>query len=307
MGRQTARADASSALSKAEEKIRASAGRVETGAMGPVASAEGHLLRGGNVTPMLDAVAEEVPVALAYNGVSHAVMMATPADLEHFALGFSLSEGILQSPDELLDVELIDAPQGLIVNASVSARRFAALKERRRNLAGRTGCGLCGVDSLDQAIRPLRPVTHRSAIGSGAIRRALDALPDWQALNRVTRSLHAAAFADPGGEILIVKEDVGRHNALDKLIGALAAAKIDPAYGFALITSRCSYEMVQKAVTVGLPVLAAISAPTALAIRMAQGAELTMVVAGRPDGLRVYSAPQYIDGISADETLIAAE
>ena len=310
MGRQTAKADALSIGAESQPEITycasASQPAPRTTSVVPVSGAEGHLLRPGSVTPMLDAIAEEVPVALAFNGISHAVMMATPADLEEFALGFSLSEGILQSSDELLDIELAEAPQGLIVNASVSAGRFAALKERRRNLAGRTGCGLCGVDSLDQAVRPVSPVRHAAPIEADAIRRALDALPAWQVLNRVTRSLHAAAFADARGDILVAKEDVGRHNALDKLIGALSAAKIDPACGFALITSRCSYEMVQKAVTVGLPMLVAVSAPTALAVRMAQSAGLTMVAVARADGMRVYSHPQHIANASSDETPVAA-
>jgi formate dehydrogenase accessory protein FdhD len=299
--------------------VEAEAGRAEPGPQAglcvshdsqipaTVASAEGYLLRAGTATPMLDAIAEEAPVALAYNGVSHAVMMATPADLEDFALGFSLSEGILQHSNELLDIDVVDASPGMIVQMTISARRFAGLKERRRSLAGRTGCGLCGVDSLDQAIRPVRPVRHQSSIAVAAIRRALDELPQWQVLNRVTRSLHAAAFADASGAIVMAKEDVGRHNALDKLIGALVAAKRDPSTGFALITSRCSYEMVQKAVTAGIPLLAAISAPTALAVRMAQAANLTMVALARADAMRVYSHPQYLDCASLTEELIAAE
>lgn len=266
-------------------------------AASPVVTAEGHLLRDGTMTPMLDPVAEEVPVALVYNGVSHVVMMATPGNLEDFALGFSLSEGILEDRDEMLDFDARHAPQGLVAHVTISARRFSALKERRRYLTGRSGCGLCGVDSLDQAVRRFKPLSRGHVIAAGAIRSALDALPDWQAFNHVTRALHAAAWADTDGNILFVREDVGRHNALDKLIGAMAAAQIDPATGIALITSRCSYEMVQKAVTAGIPVLAAISAPTALAIRMAVTANLTMVALARADGMRVYSHPEYIDGL----------
>lgn len=262
----------------------------------PVATVGGHLLRDGATTPMLDAVAEEVPVALAYNGVSHAVMMATPINIEDFALGFSLSEGILQHPDELLDIAMVSAPQGMVAQMTISARRFAALKERRRTLTGRTGCGLCGVDSLDQAIRPIRTVRHQSVIATTAIRRALDALPEWQGLNRLTRSLHAAAWADGDGRIALVMEDVGRHNALDKLIGAMANAQIDPSSGFALVTSRCSYELVQKAAMAGIPILVAISAPTALAIRMAVAASLTVVALARADGMRVYSHREYLSG-----------
>ena len=308
MGRPTANADMPSnrAISSPESVPCVPPHRSNTPAS-PVTTTEGHLLRAGTMTPMLDAIAEEVPVALAYNGVSHAVMMASPADLEDFALGFSLSEGILASPEELLDIETQQAPQGLIVRMTVSGRRFAALKERRRNLAGRTGCGLCGVDSLDQAIRPLQPLRRSRVIASDAIRRALDALPDRQVLNRVTRSLHAAAWADSEGNILLVREDVGRHNALDKLIGALADAKLDAGAGAALITSRCSYEMVQKAVTAGIPVLAAISAPTALAVRMAAAGNLTMIALARADGMRIYSHPEYIDCTTSNVEIIAAE
>jgi FdhD protein len=309
MGRHAATADAGRAYAKPD------AGRCAPGedstlqSAAPISHAEGYLLHAGTATPMLDAIAEEVPVALAYNGVSHAVMMSTPADLEEFALGFSLSEGILQHPDELRDVTIADAPQGLTVNLTISSRRFAELKERRRNLTGRTGCGLCGVDSLDQAVRPLRPVRHESSIAVEAIRRALDALPDWQVLNRVTRALHAAAWADANGAILLAREDVGRHNALDKLIGAMAAAKIDPSCGFALITSRCSYEMVQKAVTAGIPLIAAISAPTGLAVRMADAANLTLVALARADGMRVYSHHEYIGCAEwkLKEGIVAAE
>ena len=296
MVRHAAEADLPAGRAIRTPKGRAGASAVRDDAAAPaspVATTEGHLLRDGTVTPMLDAVAEEVPVALVYNGVSHAVMMATPADLEDFALGFSLSEGILESPHELLDIDTDELPQGLTARMTISARRFAGLKDRRRNLAGRTGCGLCGVDSLEQAVRTLKPLSRSDVITSEAIRRAVDALPEWQALNRVTRSLHAAAWADLDGNILMAREDVGRHNALDKLIGAMAAAKIDPAKGVALITSRCSYEMVQKAVTAGIPVLAAISAPTALAVRMADAANLTMIAMARADGMRVYSRPEY--------------
>jgi formate dehydrogenase accessory protein FdhD len=260
-----------------------------------VVTRDAYLLRDGVATPVREVIAEEVPVALVYNGVSHAVMMTTPADLDDFALGFSLSEGILESPDELLDSEIVPAPQGASVHMTVSARRFAALKERRRNLTGRTGCGLCGVDSLDQAIRPLRNVRHAAPVAAAAIRRALDRLPELQVMNRSARALHAAAFARPDGEILIAKEDVGRHNALDKLIGALAKARIDPGSGFVVITSRCSYEMVQKAMTVGIPMLVAVSAPTALAVRMADAAGLTVVALARGDSMRIYSHREFID------------
>lgn len=308
MGRHTAGADLPAGRATWTPEAGASAAPRDAAVpTSPVVTTEGHLLRDGAATPMLDAVAEEVPVALVYNGVSHAVMMATPGNLDDFALGFSLSEGIIESPHELLDVDTDEVPQGLVARVTISARRFAGLKERRRNLAGRTGCGLCGVDSLEQAVRTLEPLARSHVIAADAVRRAVDALPDWQAFNRVTRSLHAAAWADRDGHILMAREDVGRHNALDKLIGALATAKIDPSDGFALITSRCSYEMVQKAVTVGIPALAAISAPTALAVRMADAANLTMIATARADGMRVYSHPEYLDCTSSNAEFIAVE
>lgn len=268
------------------------AGGVDTadpqGTSREIAQTEGYLWRGAALAPMIDAVSEEHPVALTYNGISHAVMMATPADLEDFALGFSLSEGILESPEELYDVEIEHTPRGDIVRARISARRFAALRDHRRNLTGRTGCGLCGVDSLEHAVRSLPPVEARLEVNVSAIRRAVEELPDRQLLNRTTRSLHAAAWADTKGAIHLAREDVGRHNALDKLIGALATDGVDTAGGFAVVTSRCSYEMVQKAATVGIPVLVAVSAPTALAVRMANSLNVAIVASARADSLKVY-------------------
>jgi FdhD protein len=221
-------------------------------------------------------VAEESAVALVYNGVSHAVMMATPADLEDFALGFSLSERIIGDPAELLEIEVADHALGLEVKLRVAASRFAALKQRRRSLAGRTGCGLCGAESLIQAIPDPLPVRSDFRIGHGALQRARQALAGKQELNRHTGAVHAAAFCDARGEILVVREDVGRHNALDKLLGALGRLGRG-AEGMVLVTSRASYEMVNKASTLGIPVLAALSAPTGLAIDQANASGMTLV------------------------------
>jgi FdhD protein len=234
-------------------------------------------------------VPDEVPVALVYNGISHVVMMATPLDLEDFALGFSLSEGILNDPTELLDVETAPAGEGVEVRLQISGRAFAGLKERRRNLTGRTGCGLCGVDSIDQAVRDLTAIVNGRRFAVPAIFRAVDALPALQVLNRESRTLHAAAFCDVDGSVLALREDVGRHNALDKLIGVLRRQKIDPASGFAVITSRCSSEMVQKAVAMGLPMLVAVSAPTGLAQELADRYGLTLVALARSDSLIIVS------------------
>jgi FdhD protein len=234
-------------------------------------------------------VPDEVPVALVYNGISHVVMMATPLDLEDFALGFSLSEGILNDPAELLDVETAPAGEGVEVRLQIVGRAFAALKERRRNLTGRTGCGLCGIDSIDQAIRDLPPIVNERRFAVAAIFRAIDALPALQLLNQESRTLHAAAFCDAEGTVLALREDVGRHNALDKLIGFLRRQKIDPATGFGVITSRCSSEMVQKAVAMGLPMLVAVSAPTGLAQELADRHGLTLVALARSDSLIIVS------------------
>ena len=233
--------------------------------------------RAGRLQPDSDQVAVELPVALAYNGVSHTVMLATPADLEDFALGFSLTEGILRAPQELYDSEIEEREDGLVLHLTISSERFAALQEHRRSMAGRTGCGLCGAESLDQVLRPLPPVTSSFQIAPEALQRAAAEIGDHQPLQRATGASHAAAWIDHQGTILMLREDVGRHNALDKLIGALAKSRTDVSQGAILVTSRASYEMVQKTVAFGAGLLAAVSAPTALAIRQAELLNLTLV------------------------------
>jgi FdhD protein len=250
-------------------------------------AARRHLASGSIDT--IEAIAAEVPVALVYNGTSHVVMMATPQDLEDFALGFSLSEGILRRAGELAEIEIVEDSNGIEARMTIDRLRFAKLAERRRNLTGRTGCGICGLDSLEAVLRPLPALPPQPAPDLDAVRRALEALPEAQRINRETHSIHAAAWADREGRILLLREDVGRHNALDKLIGAMARAEIDPAAGFALITSRCSVEMVQKAVTFAMPCLVAISAPTTLALRLAVDSGLRLVALARGDSLTVYA------------------
>jgi FdhD protein len=237
---------------------------------------------------IIESVAVEMPVARVYNGLSHAVMLATPQDLEDFALGFSLSEGILRHPGELAEIEIVEDAAGIELRLSIDRLRFARLSRRRRNLAGRTGCGICGLDSLEAVLRPLPALAPAPAPDLQSVRRALAALPEGQRINRETRSLHAAAWADGEGRIRLLREDVGRHNALDKLIGAMARERIDPKGGFALITSRCSVEMVQKAATFAIPCLVAISAPTTLAISQAAEAGLQLIALARSDSLTVY-------------------
>ncbi|GAC1630359.1 MAG: formate dehydrogenase accessory sulfurtransferase FdhD [Nevskia sp.] len=238
-----------------------------------------------------DCVAEETPVALIYNGRPQVVMMCTPADLEDFALGFSLSESIVGSAAEIERIDVATLANGYEISLRIPDSRFAALSDRRRNLVGRSGCGLCGSETIHEAMRAAPHVPAGIAIGEAALHRALKTLRAGQAINAVTGATHAAAWADAEGLVLAVREDVGRHNALDKLIGALVGAGLDSARGFALITSRASYEMVLKAATLGMPLLAAISAPTALAVRMAEDAGLTLVGFARANNHVVYACP----------------
>ena len=246
-----------------------------------------------------DELAEEVPVALEYNGVSHAVMLATPGDLEEFALGFSLSEGILASPAEFYGVEIEHGAAGITARIDIAAGAFMRLKERRRVLAGRTGCGLCGVDSLAQVIRPLPYLAPTRALSGAAIRRALTQVRQEQPLNRLTGATHAALWCGRDGVPRAAFEDVGRHNALDKLIGGLHVAGADLNDGFCLITSRASVEMVQKAATVGIAAMVAISAPTALAVRTALECGMTLVAFARGDDFTAYAHGVNIDMESA--------
>lgn len=236
---------------------------------------------------------EETPIALVFNGISHAVMLATPADLEDFALGFALSEGIVAARSEMIDIDIVPLADGVEARITLTARRFAALKERRRALAGPTGCGLCGLESLGDVLRPLPAIAadaaHGFTIGSAALRRALADLPGHQKLNQQTHAVHAAAWADGQGRIVAAREDVGRHNALDKLIGAMATRSIDTTQGVLLLTSRVSYELVQKAAMAGMPVMVGVSAPTARAVRMAEQAGITLVGLARADSMLAFT------------------
>jgi FdhD protein len=238
------------------------------------------------------ALAAEVPVALVFNGISYAVMLASPADLADFARGFALSEGIVERAEEVRDVVVRTVADGIEVAAELAPRRFEALKARRRSLAGRTGCGICGVEALGDAVRPPAPVAEGSPITDEAIARALAALPGRQALNAAVHALHAAAWAAPDGTILTVREDVGRHNALDKLIGARTASGEGFADGFLVITSRCSVEMVQKAARAGIAIVVAVSAPTALAVDLAERVNVTLVAAAGRGVRAAFSHPR---------------
>jgi FdhD protein len=239
-----------------------------------------------------ETIAAEVPVALVYNGISHVVMLATPLDLEDFGLGFTLAEGIVRSANEVHEIEAVAVPEGVEVHMAISSERFAGLKERRRNLAGRTGCGLCGTESLRHAIRDVARLDEGPRIDPAALHRAFAELPGRQRLHELTGAVHAAAWASVDGTVLASREDIGRHNALDKLIGAMAREGRGFDEGFAAITSRASSEMVQKATTVGMRLLAAISAPTELAIRLAESANLTLAGFARNGRHVVYARPE---------------
>jgi FdhD protein len=245
----------------------------------------------GALAGTTDLVAEEMPVALVYHDVPHVVMLATPADLEDYAVGFTLSEGLVAAADEIRGVEVIRGEASADVNISVAWERFTQLLQRRRNLAGRTGCGLCGAETAADAIRECQPVPAGVTITAAELHETMTQLAARQPINARTGSVHAAAWVVPGAGIQVVREDVGRHNALDKTIGALARAKADFAAGYMLITSRASYEMVQKCATVGIALLVALSAPTAFAVRLAERSGLTLVAFARADQHVVYAHP----------------
>jgi FdhD protein len=238
-----------------------------------------------------DTLADETPVALVYNCISHAVMMASASDLEDFALGFSLGEGIVDRPGQIYDIEAEHCEQGIELRITLASDRLAALKDRRRFLAGQSGCGLCGVESLDYFAAPLPMVTAGGRVSHRAIQRALKALSGRQRLGGLTGGMHAAAWCDPAGEILLLREDVGRHNALDKLVGALARSGPRPA-GFALVSSRASYELVQKAARADMAVLVAVSAATSRAVDAALQCGMTLVGFARPGRQVVYAGAE---------------
>ena len=247
-------------------------------------------------------VAEEVPVAFVYDRRPHVVMMATPADLEDFAVGFTLSEEIVPRRADILAVQVQPYSQGIELQIEIPAGAAEALERRGRQLVGQTGCGLCGVQTIGGALRPMRVANARWPLEPGALWRAEAALAERQSLNRSTGAVHAAAWASPDGALLMVREDVGRHNALDKVIGALARAGTDPAAGFLVMTSRASYELVQKASVAGVPVLATVSRPTGLAIRLAEAAGLTLVSLLRGASANVYTHAERITSAPASGT-----
>ncbi|EPK7285114.1 TPA: formate dehydrogenase accessory sulfurtransferase FdhD [Citrobacter farmeri] len=242
--------------------------------------------------PQPDEVAEEVPVALVYNGISHVVMMASPKDLEHFAVGFSLSEGIIDSPREIYGMDVVPSCNGLEVQIELSSRRFMGLKERRRALAGRTGCGVCGVEQLNDIGKPVQPLPFTQTFNLARLDQALRHLKDFQPVGQLTGCTHAAAWVMPSGELAGGHEDVGRHVALDKLLGRRAAQGESWLPGAVLVSSRASYEMVQKSAMCGVEILFAVSAATTLAVEVAERCNLTLVGFCKPGKATIYTHPQ---------------
>ena len=239
-----------------------------------------------------DFLAEEVPVALVYNGISHVVMMASPKDLELFAIGFSLSEGIIAHPQEIYGMDVVQACNGLEVQIELSSRRFMGLKERRRALAGRTGCGVRGVEQLNDIGKPVAPLPFTQTFNLGNLDKALEHLNDVQPIGQLSGCTHAAAWVLPSGEIVGGHEDVGRHVALDKLLGRRAREDAVWQQGAALVSSRASYEMVQKAAMCGVEILFAVSAATTLAVEVAERCNLTLVGFCKPGRATIYTHPQ---------------
>lgn len=241
-------------------------------------------------------LAEETPIALVYDAATQAVMMATPADLEDFAIGFSLTEGLIASPDEIRAIDIVPGELGVEARIWLAGERSAVLAARRRRLAGPTGCGVCGIESLEAAALPPRSVADAALnLRPDQIEAALAALTAAQPLGERTRATHAAGFWTPQQGLVAAREDVGRHNALDKLAGALARAGVKAATGAVLLTSRVSIEMVQKTAAIGAPVLVAVSAPTAWAVRAADAAGLTLVAVARRDGFEVFTRPDRVE------------
>ncbi|MGO4334811.1 formate dehydrogenase accessory sulfurtransferase FdhD [Labrys sp. KB_33_2] len=264
----------------------------------PVRSISRFAWRDGVFTPGERTVPEEMAISLVYDGGSHAVMMGSPVDLEDFAYGFSMTEGIIASLDDITEFERVDYEEGVELRMWLRGDRGSALAARRRILAGPTGCGLCGIDSLTEAVRKPRPVTGELKLSPADIETALASLTPAQVLNHKTRAVHAAAFWTKADGLIALREDVGRHNALDKLAGALARRSIAPASqglpGIVVLTSRISVEMVQKSAAMGASIVVAVSAPTALAIRTAEEAGITLIGIARSDGFEIFTHPHRI-------------
>jgi len=250
--------------------------------------------RNGEVSATVRPVPEETAVAFTFNGTAHAVMMATPADLEDFAFGFAVTEGLIEKLSEIENLEVIATGMGIELRAWLPEERAKIYAARRRSMAGPTGCGLCGIESLEEATRPAPRVSNAIRFDSGAITAAMASLSPKQTLNRETHAVHAAAFWTPARGLIAVREDVGRHNALDKLVGALMRHGVAAAQGIVVLTSRVSIELIQKSARLGAPVIAAVSAPTATGIRLAEQCGITLVAVARGQDFEVFTHPERI-------------
>jgi FdhD protein len=257
----------------------------------PVHIVHRRVWRVSGLTEGLRAIPEETALALTYNGGTYAVMMGTPQNLEDFAIGFSLSEGIVESADDIDSLDIVDVENGIELRMWLKQPRANRLNERRRHMTGPTGCGLCGIDSITEALRPAPVVGHGRQFTPHQVMSAMQSVPSLQKINIETRAVHAAAFWTPERGIVALREDVGRHNALDKLNGALAQDKIATSEGMVLLTSRVSVEMVQKTAAIGAPLMVAVSTPTALAVRMADAAGITLAAIARADGFEIFTHP----------------
>jgi FdhD protein len=260
----------------------------------PVTSAKRQVWRDGSLSEGTRQIPEETALALTYNGGTYAVMMGTPQDLRDFAVGFSLSEGVVQSAEEIETLDVVELDDGIELRMWLAPDKAALISERRRHIAGPTGCGLCGMDSIAEAVRPAAIVPKGGSFSPRQIMTAMAEIAPLQAINLRTRAVHAAAFWTPSRGIVALREDVGRHNALDKLAGALAQARVPTGEGMVLLTSRVSVEMVQKTATIGAPLLVAVSAPSALAVRMADAAGITLAAIARADGFEVFTHAERI-------------
>ena len=260
----------------------------------PVTSADRLIWRDGRLGEGTRLIPEEAAIALTYNGGTYAVMMATPGDLRDFAIGFSLSEGIVRSSDEIEALDIVELDDGIELRMWLKPSSAELVNERRRHIAGPTGCGICGVESIAEAVRPAAIVPKGHTFTPSEIMTAMASINALQQLNVQTRAVHAAAFWTPAHGIVALREDVGRHNSLDKLAGAMAEGHVSASEGIVLLTSRVSVEMVQKTATIGAPVMVAVSAPTALAVRTAEAAGITLAAIARADGFEIFTHPRRI-------------